>query len=94
MFELSKLLSSITQPMFWLTLWWALALLVLIRRNRPAVFMMWGGLAVLVLLGFVAIPNALLRVLEDRFPAPQVVEADRHACIIVLGGALAPLTSL
>jgi hypothetical protein len=36
MFLFSKLLSEITQPMFWLALWWALALLILMRCMRPA----------------------------------------------------------
>ncbi len=31
MFLFSKLLSAITQPMFWLAIWWALALLILMR---------------------------------------------------------------
>ena len=45
MFIFSKLLSAITQPMFWLALWWGLALLVLMRWRRPALVMLWGGLA-------------------------------------------------
>ena len=47
MFIFSKLLSAITQPMFWLVLWWALALMVLTRWRRPAVIMLWSGLVVL-----------------------------------------------
>lgn len=46
MFLFSKLLSAIIQPMFWLALWWALALLLLTRWRRPAVIMLWGGLLV------------------------------------------------
>jgi uncharacterized SAM-binding protein YcdF (DUF218 family) len=88
MFLLSKLLSAITQPMFWLALWWALALLVLMRWRGPAVIMLWSGLAVLGLLGFRAIPDALLRPLENRYTAPTAEEMDRHVGIIVLGGAV------
>jgi IS5 family transposase len=33
--------------MFWLALWWALALLILARWRRPGVLMLWSGLAVL-----------------------------------------------
>jgi len=47
MFVLSKLLSAITQPMFWLALWWAVSLLVLLHWRRPALWMLWGGLLVL-----------------------------------------------
>lgn len=87
MFVLSELLSAITQPMFWLVLWWALALLILTRWRRPAVIMLWSGLVVLGLLGFRAIPDALLRPLENRYPVPTAEVVDRHVGIIVLGGA-------
>jgi uncharacterized SAM-binding protein YcdF (DUF218 family) len=88
MFLSSKLLSAITQPMFWLALWWALALLILMRWRRPAVMMLWGGLVVLGLLGFRAMPDALLRPLENRYPVPAAEAMERHVGIVVLGGAL------
>jgi uncharacterized SAM-binding protein YcdF (DUF218 family) len=88
MFLISKLLSAITQPMFWLAMWWMLALLILMRRRRPAVIMLWSGLAVLGLLGFRAIPDALLRPLENRYPVPAAEVMDRYVGIIVLGGAV------
>ena len=88
MFVLSKLLSAITQPMFWLALWWALSLLVLMRWRRWAVFMLWAGLLAFGLLGFRAIPDALLRPLENRYPVPAAKAIERHSGIIVLGGAL------
>ena len=88
MFLFSKLLSAITQPMFWLALWWALALLILTRRQRPAAIMLWSGLVVLGLLGFRAIPDALLRPLENRYPVPAAEAINRHVGIIVLGGAV------
>ena len=88
MFILSKLLSAITQPMFWLAMWWVLALLILMRWRRLAVIMLWSGLAVLGLLGFQAIPDALLRPLENRYPVPVAETIERHAGIIVLGGAV------
>jgi uncharacterized SAM-binding protein YcdF (DUF218 family) len=87
MFVLSKLLSAITQPMLWLALWWALAL-ILLRRRALAVGMLWAGLLVLGLLGFRALPDALLRPLENRYPAPPAAEVKKHAGLIVLGGAL------
>ena len=88
MFFVSKVLSAITQPMFWLALWWGCALLVLTRRRRPALIMLWSGLAVLALLGFCAIPDALLRPLENRYPVPAAEAIDRHVGVIVLGGAV------
>lgn len=81
MFVLSKLLSAITQPMFWLALWWALALLLLgltDRWRRTALGMLWTGLAVLGLLGFKAIPDALLRPLENRYSVPTSQEVSGH----------------
>ncbi len=88
MFLFSKLLSAITQPLFWLSLWWALALLLLMRRRAPAVIMLWAGLVALSLLGFRTIPDALLRPLENRYPIPVAEAIDRHIGIIVLGGAV------
>lgn len=90
MFVVSKLLSAITQPIFWLGLWWVLALLIFglnSRWYRPALGMLWAGLAMLAALGLTAIPDALLRPLENRYPVPTPKEVARHAGMIVLGGA-------
>lgn len=87
MFVLSKLMSAITQPVFWLALWWGLALLVLGRRRRVAVRMLWSGLVVLGLLGFTAVPDLLLRPLENRYPTPAKAAMAGQVGVIVLGGA-------
>jgi len=90
MFVLSKLTSAITQPVFWLAMWWGAALLLLSLSaswRRVAVRMLWGGLFVLGLLGFEALPHALLRPLEDRYLVPSPDALGRHAGVIVLGGA-------
>lgn len=95
MFLLSKLLSAATQPLFWLALWWLFALLVLGRSGRLkgisqriGLGLLWTGLLALGLLGFEALPHALLRPLENRYPIPQATTLDRYAGVIVLGGAL------
>ncbi len=49
--------------------------------------MLWTGFAALGLLGFRAIPDALLRPLENRYPVPSAQEVSRHVGMIVLGGA-------
>ena len=49
--------------------------------------MLWGGLVVLGLLGFEALPHALLRPLENRYPVPTLESVGRHVWVIVLGGA-------
>jgi uncharacterized SAM-binding protein YcdF (DUF218 family) len=87
-FIISKLFSAVTQPMFWLVLWWALALLMLMRWHRFAVSMLWGGLLVLGLLGFRALPDALLHTLENRYAVPTAEAVPLHEGIIVLGGAV------
>lgn len=74
--------------MFWLALWWALALLMLVRWRRPAMAMLWSGLLVLGLLGFQALPDALLRPLENRYPVPAAAVVERQVGVIVLGGAV------
>lgn len=88
MFVASRLLSAITQPVFWLAAWWIVALLLLRRHPRAAKGMLWTGLVVLGLLGFRAFPDALLRPLETRYPLPPPESIGDHRGVIVLGGAL------
>lgn len=97
MFVLSKLISAVTQPMFWLGLWWLLALLLLSRWRRGAVAMLWAGLLVLGLLGFKAVPDGLLRSLENQYAVPTLASGASgasgapvgpYAGVIVLGGAI------
>lgn len=88
MFVISKWMSAITQPMFWMALWWGAALLLLGRHRRAAVSMLWTGLVTLGVLGFQALPDALLRPLENRYPIPNVQTLDDHVGMIVLGGAI------
>ena len=87
MFVLSKLLSAVTQPLFWLCLWWLLALVLLPRFRRLASSMLWGGMLVLGLLGFSAVPDALLRTLEGQYKVPTLTQSNPYAGVIVLGGA-------
>jgi uncharacterized SAM-binding protein YcdF (DUF218 family) len=49
--------------------------------------MLWAGLIVLGLLGFNALPEALLRSLESRFNVPNVTQGEQYTGVIVLGGA-------
>ena len=94
LFIASKLLQAITQPLFWLVLWWVLALVVLglwgasQRWRRIALRMLWAGMAVLGVLGFSALPDALLRPLENQYGVPTEQEIKQHVGAIVLGGAI------
>jgi uncharacterized SAM-binding protein YcdF (DUF218 family) len=87
MFVISKLLSAITQPLFWLSIWWLLALILLPRFRRFATSMLWGGMVVFGLLGFSAVPSTLLQSLENRFNVPSFTSSNHYAGVIVLGGA-------
>lgn len=84
-------MTAITQPLFWLALWWGAALLMLggsVPWRRVAVRLLWLGLVVLGLLGFEALPQAMLRPLENRYPTPAPEAVARHVGVIVLGGAM------
>jgi uncharacterized SAM-binding protein YcdF (DUF218 family) len=87
MFFFSKLLSGITQPLFWLSLWFLLALVLLSRFRRSGSSMLWGGLLIFGMLGFNSIPDALLRSLENQNKVPSVTQSDQYLGVIVLGGA-------
>jgi hypothetical protein len=87
MFSLFKLLSAITQPLFWLAVWWCLALVLLSRFRHFAASMLWGGLVVLGLLGFNALSEALLCSIESRFNVPSLTQGDQYVGVILLGGA-------
>lgn len=88
MFVLGKLLAVLTQPLCWVGLWWSWGLWRLARRQRGAFAILALGPLWLVVLGFVALPDLLLRPLEERFPVPPEAEIGRVAGVIVLGGAL------
>ncbi len=49
--------------------------------------MLWCGMLVFGLLGFNAVPEALLRSLESRIKVPSLTSSDHYAGVIVLGGA-------
>jgi uncharacterized SAM-binding protein YcdF (DUF218 family) len=91
MFIAAKFLAFLTQPLAWVALLMVLA--VLLIRRHPLRAQMLGGSAValLVLLGWEPLPDAVLRPLEGRYP-PVSVHADLKAYVgvIVLGGALEP----
>ena len=87
MFVISKLLSAITQPMFWLAVWMSVSMVLLARKRKVAIGMLWVGMSMWGLLGFTAIPEALLRQLESHYAEPVASSIDSHVGVIVLGGA-------
>ena len=60
-------------------------------RQRLGTGLIWDALVVLVVQGWKPLPDALLRQLEARYPAPPAQPDLRHyAGMVVLGGALEP----
>lgn len=96
MFLASKILSFATQPLAWVALLFAVALLCIPRKRTLGLGLGWTALALLVLLGWWPLPDALLRALEVQSPAPawtaspDAPEWQGYAGIVVLGGALEP----
>ena len=91
MFVLSKLLTALTQPMAWVV---ALMLAGLwLGRRQPARgrWLLWCGVALTVALGWMPVPDLLLRRLEQAQPvpaAPADPQWGQYRGVVVLGGAL------
>lgn len=89
MFYASKLLSFATQPLAWVLVLLTLGLLCMPWRRRMGMALSWAALAVLVLVGWQPLPDALLRELETQHPAlAPSANLQRYAGMVVLGGAL------
>jgi uncharacterized SAM-binding protein YcdF (DUF218 family) len=87
MFVVSKLMALLTQPLAWVVVLLMFGLLLMRRRPRAAHRFLSAALALLLLIGWLPLPDALLRVLEQRHPAPTQIDVARYAGVIVLGGA-------
>ncbi|MES2878181.1 MAG: YdcF family protein [Pseudomonadota bacterium] len=91
MFLASKLLSFATQPLAWVAFLLMAGLLCMPVRRQWGMRLSWLALAVLLLQGWIPLPDALLRHLEAQYvgPAPQD-NLQGYAGVVVLGGALEP----
>jgi hypothetical protein len=91
MFVAAKLLQFATQPLAWVALLLLAALLGLHWRRRWGQHLVGIALALMLLLGWEPLPDAMIRQLEARYPE---LAADTpltgYAGVIVLGGALEP----
>jgi uncharacterized SAM-binding protein YcdF (DUF218 family) len=94
MFIFSKLLSAITQPMFGLAVVMLAAFIGMGRWPRLARSLLGLSLVVLALLGFEAVPNALLRPLEMRYATPSADTVASQVGVIVLGGSFKSAESM
>lgn len=89
MFVLSRVLSGALQPLVWVAVLLLLALYWVPRRPHAARRALVGGLAILFFIGWLPLPDALLRRLEDGFVPPQGT-LEPFVGLVVLGGAIAP----
>lgn len=88
MFLLSKLLALITQPLGWVAVLLLLSLFWLRSRPRRAQGLLCSGLIVLLLTGWLPLPNLLVHHLESQFPEmPLQTDLRDFSGMIVLGGA-------
>lgn len=87
MFVLSKLLNVLTQPLAWVVALLFLGLLLQCRWRRVGLGLLWTALFVLLLQGWEPLPDAVLRRLEARHPAPAQLDLSQYAGVIVLGGS-------
>ena len=69
MFIAAKLLAFLTQPLAWVALLMLAAVLCLRRRPKLSQGLGWTAIALLLLIGWEPLPDALLRRLEARYPA-------------------------
>jgi uncharacterized SAM-binding protein YcdF (DUF218 family) len=87
-FTLSKVLWFLVQPLHLIALLGiAAAALAGLRRRRAAASVAGAALLLVLLIGFLPVPAAALRVLEDRFPSPELGDVEPDG-IIVVGGAI------
>ncbi|PQA76174.1 YdcF family protein [Rhodoferax sp. TS-BS-61-7] len=88
MFIASKILALITQPLLWVFVLLLLSLLVLRRWPRAGRRLVGTALAVLVLMAWKPLPEAIIRQLESRYPemAPNA-KLEGYVGVVVLGGA-------
>jgi uncharacterized SAM-binding protein YcdF (DUF218 family) len=91
MFVVSKLLSALTQPLTWVFLLLVFGLWRGRRQPARGRRLLWLGLLILLVLGWMPLPDVLLRRLEQAQPvpaAPADPQWERYAGVVVLGGAI------
>lgn len=85
MFFASKLLSSFSQPLTWAVVLLLLALWWLPRRPIAARWALLVAIGLTALVGWMPLPNALLRSLESQYPVPAG-SLQPYVGLVVLGG--------
>ena len=92
MFVASKLLTFITEPLFWVLLPLTLGVLLMWWRESMRVtgqVLCTFALALLLFMGWNGLPDQLVRQLEAQYPTvPEDASLQRYQGIVLLGGAL------
>lgn len=87
MFVFGKFISALLQPLAWSGLLVLLALRWQIARPRAARRALWAAAVLLWGVGWMPLPEALLRQLENRYPVPQG-PLQGYVGVVVLGGGM------
>lgn len=91
MFLAAKLLAFLSQPLAWVGLLMLASLFIGLTRPTWARWLGSAALALLLILGWEPLPDALLRRLEAQYPPVPITENwQKYSGVIVLGGALEP----
>ena len=91
MFVVSKLLGALTQPMTWIVAMLVFGLWLGRLDPRRGRGILWSAVLATVVLGWLPLPDLLLRRLEQSQPvpaAPSDAQWSRYEGVVVLGGAL------
>ncbi len=89
MFLASQLLGFLLEPLIWVLVPLVAGVVVLRRRPRGGRLLCATALAALLLSGWEAVPNAILRSMELRYPPPPApAQMQDYVGVVVLGGAL------
>jgi len=86
-FASPNILALLTQPLTWVGVLVFVGFLLIPRRPVMARRVLLASVALVFLIGWVPVPDALLRSLEDRYNRPEGT-LEPYVGIVVLGGAL------
>ncbi|MFZ4699458.1 MAG: YdcF family protein [Candidatus Methylumidiphilus sp.] len=87
MFYTSKLLAAFLQPLTWAVVLFMLALWWLPKRPLAGRRALIAGIGVSAVIGWLPLPDALLRHMENQYSAPQG-SLQPYVGMVVLGGAI------
>ena len=87
MFYASKLLAAFLQPLTWAAVLFLLALWWLPKRPVAGRRALLAGIGISAVIGWLPLPDALLRRMESQYPAPQG-SLQPYVGVVVLGGAI------